>query len=98
MFRTKGSILNLSLPFFTTLYSVPPSLITSEVSLLSAMSDPKQYTVGWICAIPTESIAASLFLNEEHERPAHLSVNDSNDYTLGKMAGHDVVIAVLLDG
>ncbi|KAG9661586.1 purine and uridine phosphorylase, partial [Aureobasidium melanogenum] len=62
------------------------------------MSDPHQYTVGWICAIPTESIAASLFLDEEHERPDHVSSNDCNDYTLGKMAGHNVVIAVLPDG
>ncbi|KAI4734701.1 hypothetical protein E4T50_14779 [Aureobasidium sp. EXF-12298] len=62
------------------------------------MSDPHQYTVGWICAIPTESIAASLFLDEEHERPDHVSINDSNDYTLGKMKGHNVVIAVLPDG
>ncbi|KAG9757778.1 purine and uridine phosphorylase, partial [Aureobasidium melanogenum] len=60
--------------------------------------DPHQYTVGWICAIPTESIAASLFLDEEHERPDHVSINDSNDYTLGKMKGHNVVIAVLPDG
>lgn len=56
------------------------------------MPDPQQYTVGWICAIPTESIAASLFLDEEHERPDHVSINDSNDYTLGKMKGHNVVI------
>ncbi|KAH0344628.1 Pfs, NACHT and ankyrin domain protein, partial [Aureobasidium melanogenum] len=62
------------------------------------MSDPQQYTVGWICAIPIESIAASLFLDEEHERPDHVSNNDSNDYNLGKMAGHNVVIAVLPDG
>ncbi|KAH0034984.1 purine and uridine phosphorylase, partial [Aureobasidium melanogenum] len=62
------------------------------------MSDPHQYTVGWICAIPTESTAASLFLDEEHERPDHVSINDSNDYILGKMKGHNVVIAVLPDG
>ncbi|KAH0168703.1 purine and uridine phosphorylase, partial [Aureobasidium melanogenum] len=62
------------------------------------MSDPQQYTVGWICAISTESIAASLFLDEEHERPDHVSINDSNHYTLGKMRGHNVVIAVLPDG
>ncbi|KAG9854462.1 purine and uridine phosphorylase, partial [Aureobasidium melanogenum] len=61
-------------------------------------SHPHQYTVGWICAIPTESIAASLLLDEEHERPDHVSINDSNDYTLGKMKGHNVVIAVLPDG
>ncbi|THV73569.1 hypothetical protein D6D28_03175, partial [Aureobasidium pullulans] len=63
------------------------------------MSDPALYTVGWICAIPTESIAASLFLDgEEHERLTYVSTNDNNDYTLGEMAGHNVVIAVLPDG
>ncbi|KAG9990133.1 purine and uridine phosphorylase, partial [Aureobasidium melanogenum] len=62
------------------------------------MSDPQQYTVGWICAIPTEYTAARQFLDEEHDRPAHVSAHDSNDYTLGKMAGHNVVIAVLPDG
>ncbi|KAG9517689.1 purine and uridine phosphorylase, partial [Aureobasidium melanogenum] len=59
------------------------------------MPDPHQYTVGWICAIPTESLAASLFLDEEHEPPDHVSSNDCNDYTLGKMAGHNVVIVIL---
>ncbi|THW56385.1 hypothetical protein D6D19_10616 [Aureobasidium pullulans] len=63
------------------------------------MSDPALYTVGWICAIPTKSIAASLSLDgEEHERLAYVSTNDGNDYTLGEMAGHNVVIAVLPDG
>lgn len=62
------------------------------------MSDPQQYTVGWICAIPTEYTAARQFLDEEHDRPDHVSAHDSNDYTLGKMAGHNVVIAVLPDG
>ncbi|KAG9992121.1 purine and uridine phosphorylase, partial [Aureobasidium melanogenum] len=62
------------------------------------MSDPQQYTVGWICAITTEYTAARQFLDEEHDRPDHASANDNNDYTLGKMAGHNVVIAVLPDG
>ncbi|KAG9964220.1 purine and uridine phosphorylase, partial [Aureobasidium melanogenum] len=62
------------------------------------MSDPQQYTVGWICAITTEYTAARQFLDEEHDRPDHVSANDSNAYTLGKMAGHNVVIAVLPDG
>jgi hypothetical protein len=63
------------------------------------MPDPKQYTVGWICAISTESVAACLCLDKEHEgRPDHLSANDSNDYTLGEMSGHNVVIAVMPDG
>jgi nucleoside phosphorylase len=62
------------------------------------MSDPQQYTVGWICAIATEYTAARQFLDEEHDRPDHVSANDKNDYTLGKMSGHNVVIAVLPDG
>ncbi|KAG9569566.1 purine and uridine phosphorylase, partial [Aureobasidium melanogenum] len=62
------------------------------------MSDPQHYTVGWICAITTEFTAARQFLDEEHGCPDHVSTNDSNSYTLGKMAGHNVVIAVLPRG
>ncbi|KAG9696721.1 purine and uridine phosphorylase, partial [Aureobasidium melanogenum] len=50
------------------------------------------------CAITTEYTAARQFLDEQHDRPDHVSANDNNDYTLGKMAGHNVVIAVLPDG
>lgn len=62
------------------------------------MSDPGKYVVGWICAIATEYIAAQEFLDDEHEGPAYLSSNDPNDYTLGKIGEHNVVIAVLPDG
>ncbi|KAG9637741.1 purine and uridine phosphorylase, partial [Aureobasidium melanogenum] len=62
------------------------------------MSDPQQYTVGWICALTTEYIAARQFLNKEHDLPTHVSANDINGYTLGEMAGHNVVIAVLPRG
>ncbi|KAG9522040.1 purine and uridine phosphorylase, partial [Aureobasidium melanogenum] len=62
------------------------------------MSDPQHYTVGWICAITTEHTAARQFLDEEYECPDHVSANDSNSYTLGMMAGHNVVIAVLPRG
>jgi nucleoside phosphorylase len=62
------------------------------------MSDLRQYTVGWICAIPTEYIAACLFLDEEHTPPDHVSANDKNQYTLGKMSGHNIVIALISDG
>ncbi|KAF2183430.1 purine and uridine phosphorylase, partial [Zopfia rhizophila CBS 207.26] len=56
------------------------------------------YTVGWICAISTEYVAARAFLDEEHERPDFVSPNDNNDYTLGRVGKHNVVIAVLPDG
>jgi nucleoside phosphorylase len=59
------------------------------------MSDPKNYTVGWICAIHTEYVAAQVFLDEKHEGPEYVSPHDSNDYTLGKIGRHNVVIAVL---
>jgi nucleoside phosphorylase len=53
------------------------------------------YIVGWICAITTEYVAAQAFLDEEHGRPKYVCVNDNNDYTLGKIGEHNVVIAVL---
>jgi nucleoside phosphorylase len=62
------------------------------------MSNPKDYTVGWICAISTEYVAAQAFLDEKHEGPEDLSSNDNNNYTLGRVGKHKVVIAVLPDG
>ncbi|KAF3934727.1 hypothetical protein ABW20_dc0106703 [Dactylellina cionopaga] len=47
------------------------------------MSDTKNYTVGWICAIQTE--------------PNNL-YQDNNHYTLGKIGDHNVVIATLPHG
>lgn len=60
------------------------------------MSNPQ--TVGWICAIKTESVAAQALLDEKHEGPQDVSRNDNNDNTLGKIGRHNVVIAVLPDG
>ena len=62
------------------------------------MSNSKDYTVGWICAISTEYVVAQAFLDEKHEGPEYVSPNDNNDYTLGKVGKHNVVIAVLPDG
>ena len=62
------------------------------------MSNPKDYTVGWICAIVTEYVAAQAFLDREHKRPEKLSSGDNNNYTLGEIEGHNVVIATLPDG
>lgn len=62
------------------------------------MSDPLAYTVGWICAITTEYVAARAFLDDEHDSPATVAFYDSNEYTLGRIGRHNVVIAVLPDG
>ena len=59
------------------------------------MTDPKDYTVGWISAVTTEYVAAQTFLDEEHSLPEDGFINDNNDYTLGKIGKHKVVIAVL---
>lgn len=62
------------------------------------MSNPNDYNVGWICAIKTEYVAAQAFLDEKHEGPEYVSTNDNNDYTLGKVGKHNVVISVLPHG
>ncbi|KAH7113659.1 nucleoside phosphorylase domain-containing protein [Dactylonectria estremocensis] len=62
------------------------------------MSQPNDYTIGWICAIRTEYVAARAFIDEEHKGPGAVSPHDNNAYTLGKIGEHNVVIAVLPDG
>ncbi|KAF4989612.1 hypothetical protein FDECE_14648 [Fusarium decemcellulare] len=62
------------------------------------MPDPDSYTVGWVSALTTEYVAAQVFLDEKHDRPDHVSANDGNTYTLGRIGKHNVVIGVLPDG
>jgi nucleoside phosphorylase len=59
------------------------------------MSNPNDYNAGWIYAIKTEYVAAPAFLDEKHEGPEYVSINDNNDYILGKVGKHNVVISVL---
>lgn len=56
------------------------------------------YTVGWICAITTELVAALALLDERHDRPKELDPHDSNNYELGKISNHYVAIACLPEG
>jgi nucleoside phosphorylase len=56
----------------------------------------RDYTVGWICALPIELAAAQEMLDEEH-----LAIHDHNDpfiYTLGRIHVHNVVLACLPAG
>ncbi|RFU80736.1 pfs, nb-arc and ankyrin domain [Trichoderma arundinaceum] len=55
------------------------------------------FTVGWICAISTEYVAANAFLDEKYSILEYTLPNDNNDYTLGRIGKHNVVIAVLPD-
>ncbi|KXH50616.1 pfs domain-containing protein [Colletotrichum salicis] len=62
------------------------------------MSDPSLYTIGWICAIVPEFVAARLFLDEAHEELRSQFKNDNNSYKLGRMGKLNVAIAVLPHG
>lgn len=59
---------------------------------------PEEYTVGWICAVTTEYVAAQVFLDQRHAPPTFIATNDNNDYTLGRIGKHNVAIAVLPGG
>ncbi|UKZ83461.1 hypothetical protein TrVFT333_011270 [Trichoderma virens FT-333] len=62
------------------------------------MSNPNDYTVGWICALSTENTAATAFLDEKHEQSEDIENSDYNSYTLGRIGKHNVVITVLQNG
>ncbi len=59
------------------------------------MSDPKNYVVGWICAVSTELTAAKAFLDEEHPGPEYVANGDNNVYAVGRVGRLNVVIAAL---
>lgn len=56
-----------------------------------------QYTIAWICALHIESAAAQAMLDEVHEKLPRRA-DDSNNYALGRIKQHYVVIASLPDG
>jgi nucleoside phosphorylase len=62
------------------------------------MSSANDYTVGWICALSVEAVAATVFLDERLEGPITQDKNDTNNYKFGKIRDHYVVIATLPKG
>lgn len=61
------------------------------------MGNVEDYTIGWICAIKPEYVAAQAFLDEKHTELPYIP-NSKNHYTLGRMGKHNVVISVLPTG
>ncbi|KAK8070341.1 hypothetical protein PG994_006957 [Apiospora phragmitis] len=59
------------------------------------MSDPNDYTVGWICAVETEFVAAQALLDEEHPGLVSQDPNDNNICALGRIGQHLIVVACL---
>ncbi|KAL5610522.1 hypothetical protein FOBRF1_006639 [Fusarium oxysporum] len=59
------------------------------------MSSPQKYTAGWICAVTTEFVAARAFFDEKHDQLETTADNDNNNYALGRIGKHNVVMAAL---
>src|SRR5438874_2819408 len=57
----------------------------------------EDYTVGWICALPSELAAARMMLDEEHQDLPPQD-DDINLYILGRIGEHNIVIACLPAG
>ncbi|KAI0479765.1 ankyrin repeat-containing domain protein [Xylaria cf. heliscus] len=58
------------------------------------MSNADDYTVGWVCAVEVELVAAQELLDEEYD-PIEAPSNDNNNYTFGRIGSHYVIIAAL---
>lgn len=59
------------------------------------MSSINHYSIGWICAIDTEIIAAEMMFDELLGRPADIASNDVNSYSFGRISEHHIVVACL---
>lgn len=55
----------------------------------------EDFTVGWICALPTEMAAACAMLDEEYDMLHNQHPADHNSYQLGRIGRHKIVIACL---
>lgn len=75
------------------------SLPVEDVSMKRAhqtntISYPDEYTVGFLCVLPTEYVAVQLFLDETHNPLESKSLNDNNTYTLGRLLQQKASFAV----
>lgn len=68
--------------------------------MATTAGNPKsnRYTVALICALPVERAAAILMLDDKYENTQKQDPLDTNHYTFGRMANHNVVIASLPSG
>ncbi|KAI4094268.1 MAG: hypothetical protein LQ344_002347 [Seirophora lacunosa] len=58
------------------------------------MASRDDYAVGWVCALPIEVAAAKATLDRVHNNlPPDRNSDDNNNYILGSLQGHNVVVA-----
>lgn len=74
-----------------------PPAVHEAVSTPRPRLQYEDYSVGWICALPLEMAAAEATLDEFHETLPGKH-GDSNAYTLGSIALHNIVMACLPKG
>ena len=70
----------------------------SRFKMQSSSRSYRDYTVGWICAVEPELIAAMAMLDVIHHEKLRAVDNDSNNYKFGRIGEHNVVIASLPSG
>lgn len=58
----------------------------------------EHYYVGVVCALPREMTAVRAMLDEKHEPLRTKDAHDNNNYVLGRMGQHNVVVACLPAG
>ena len=68
---------------------------TQDGTVRSPSLAPEDYSVGWICAIPLELTAAMAMLDTHHGPLESQPKDDGNNYSLGSIGGHNVVMACL---
>ncbi|KAJ3335831.1 hypothetical protein HDU93_004278 [Gonapodya sp. JEL0774] len=56
-----------------------------------------EYTVGWVCALPTDLAAARAMFDEEYQ-PLDRDTMDTNIYSFGRIGVHNVIVACLPAG
>ena len=59
--------------------------------------EAREYTVGWVCALPVELAAAQAMLDKEHEKLPEDDLG-SNLYKFGRIGNHNVVLVCLPAG
>lgn len=100
--------MNIPTPGFWRLVRDSPVVLFIEIHIPRALFVPipnstmaaslpnDQYTVGWVCALPIEFVAAKAMLDEEHGDPqTQPQKADDNNYVLGTVGSFNVVIACL---
>ncbi|RAL17378.1 purine and uridine phosphorylase [Aspergillus homomorphus CBS 101889] len=70
---------------------------TSLAGTMPNTRSHRDYTVGWVCALPRELAAAQAILDEIHLPLPQVS-SDQNNYTFGRIGPHNIVMACLPAG